>query len=64
MGFRKTKALSLKRRKKKFPDYFLNITLEAREYYNDKFEKIDKNHKSIFKYAENTEESITRIKGI
>jgi len=64
MGLRKTKALPLKRRKKKFPDYSLNTALEAREYYNNKFEKVDKNYKFIFKYAESTEEFIARIKGV
>jgi len=64
MGFRKIKALPLKRRGKEFPDYFLNTALEAREYYNNRFEKVDKNYKSIFKYAESTEKSIARIKGV
>lgn len=64
MGLRKIKALFLKRRGKVFLDYSLNITLETREYYNNKFEKIDKNYKFIFKYAESTEEFITRIKNI
>jgi hypothetical protein len=64
MGLRKTKALPLKRREKKLPDYPSNTALEAREYYNDRFEEVDKNHKSTFKYAESTEESIARMEGV
>ena len=64
MGLRKTKALPLKRCGKKLPDHPSDPALTAREYYNDRFEEVDKNHKSTFKYAESTEESIACMKGV
>ncbi len=63
MGLRKIKALPLKRRGKELPDHPSDPALEAREYYNGRFEEVDKNHKSTFKYAESTEESIARMEG-